>query len=43
MGKIKPDNRIVGSIIPISVMKIACCIVFDTVEMSIPNVRLIRI
>ena len=43
IGKMNPDNKIVGSIIPTREMKIACCIVFETVEMRIPSVRLIRI
>jgi predicted transcriptional regulator len=43
MGKINPDNRIVGSIIPTREMKIACCMVLETVEISIPSDRDIRI
>jgi hypothetical protein len=43
IGKMKPERRTVGSIIPTSEMNIACCIVDETVEIRIPSERLIRI
>ena len=43
IGKINPDSRIVGNISPISEIKIACCIFFDTVDINIPRVKLIKI
>ena len=42
-GKIKPERRIVGSIRPIREIKIACCIVLETVDIRIPRERLMRI
>ena len=42
-GKIKPERRMVGSISPIREIKIACCIVLETVDIRIPRERLMRI
>jgi hypothetical protein len=40
IGKINPERRIVGSIKPRKEINIACWIVFETVEMRMPNERL---
>ena len=37
MGKMKPDNKITGSIKPINEIIIAVCWVEDTVEIKMPN------
>jgi hypothetical protein len=39
MGKIKPDNKITGSINPIKEIIIAVCWVAEMVEIKIPNVK----
>ena len=37
IGKMNPDNKIVGSISPINEIIIAVCCVFEIVEIRIPN------